>query len=105
MRFKDAPQDVMCVPENAQNLIMHATLEFKDCLFMLSDTIDETKYVQGSNFSMSINVDEIKEATSIFNSLVEGGQTIMPFNDAFWGGKFGMLIDKFGVQWMLSSAH
>ena len=105
MRFKDAPQDVMCVPEDAQNLIMHATLEFQDCLFMMSDTIEKSHFVKGSNYSISISVENEDEASAIFKSLVEGGQTIMPFNDTFWGGKFGMLIDQFGVQWMVSSEH
>ncbi|WP_412985830.1 VOC family protein [Pontimicrobium sp. IMCC45349] len=105
MHFKDAPEDVMCVPDEAKNLVMHATLEFQDCLFMMSDTIDEANFVKGNNFSMSINVADVDEALAIFNSLKEGGMEFMPFADAFWGGKFGMLVDKFGVQWMVSSEH
>ena len=46
---------------------------------------------------MSLSLENEDEALTLFNSLAKGGQTIIPFNDAFWGGKFGMLVDQFGV--------
>ena len=61
VRFKDAPQDVMYVPEDSQNLIMHATLEFQDYLFMMSDTIEKSHFVKGSNYCISISVESEEE--------------------------------------------
>jgi len=59
----------------------------------------------GNNYSISVNVIDEDEAAAIFAGLSDKGQTIMPFAEAFWGGKFGMLVDQFGVQWMVSSGH
>jgi PhnB protein len=104
-RFKEMPEEAMCVPETAHDLVMHCTLQFRDCLLMASDTVDSQNFKQGNNYSISVNVDNEAEAATIFAGLSDQGQIIMPFADAFWGGKFGMLVDQFGVQWMLSSAH
>ena len=103
MRFSDAPPGVMQVPEDAKNLIMHATLEFDGNALMMSDHMNP-EFSRGNSFSLSINAQEDR-VFAIYNSLIEGGQMIMPFEDAFWGGKFGMLVDKFGIQWMFTTDH
>jgi len=51
---------------------------------------------------LSLTID-YSEAESIFNRLSEKGNAIMPFAEVFWGGKFGMLVDQFGIQWMVST--
>ena len=104
-RFKDMPEDAMCVPDEALDLVMHCTLKFQNCILMASDTVDSKNFKEGNNYSISVSVPIEDEASSIFNSLADEGQIIMPFAPAFWGGKFGMLIDQFGVQWMVSSEH
>jgi len=42
------------------------------------------------------------EKVNLFNRLSAGGQVIMPLDKAFWGAYFGMVTDKFGVQWMVN---
>lgn len=103
-RFVDMPPHIYEVSEEQKNLIMHCTMEFHGCTLMASDTVEPENLKIGTNATISINTDEAS-ATSIFNSLKEGGKELMPFEDAFWGGKFGMLADKYGVQWMVSSEH
>jgi PhnB protein len=56
----------------------------------------------GENVSLSLDVDTRKEADRIFKELGEGGKITMPIADTFWGSYFGMLNDRFGVQWMVS---
>jgi len=56
----------------------------------------------GNNFSLSFNTDDEAQTQSIFSSLIDRGTVIMPFETVFWRGKFGMLLDKFGIQWMVS---
>ena len=102
-RFKDMPEDAMCVPDEALDLVMHCTLKFQNCILMASDTVDSKNFKEGNNYSISVSVPNEDEASSIFNSLADKGQIIMPFAPAFWGGKFGMLVDQFGIQWMVSS--
>jgi len=43
-----------------------------------------------------------EELDKVFNALSEGGNITMPLQDAFWGARFGMLTDKYGVSWMFN---
>jgi PhnB protein len=54
---------------------------------------------------MAINVLTESEAEHVFNALAEGGTVIMPLEKTFWAPKFGMLEDRFGVDWMVSVQH
>jgi uncharacterized glyoxalase superfamily protein PhnB len=42
------------------------------------------------------------EMERLFAALSENGNVTMPLHDAFWGGRFGMLTDQFGISWMFS---
>ena len=81
---------------------MHARLQIGDTLIYLSDTFDEFKINKGNNVALSLEVDEPAKVDSLFEKLSAGGQPTMPPNDAFWGSRFSMLTDKFGVNWMVS---
>jgi PhnB protein len=56
----------------------------------------------GENLSLSIGTESKKQADEVFNGLAEGGKITMPIADTFWGSYFGMVNDRFGVQWMVS---
>ena len=105
MRFSEAPPSAFEVPAEYQNQVMHCTLEAQGATLMASDTIEPDKLNMGSNYSLSVGAESEAQGAQIFNQLGEGGQVVMPYEDAFWGGKFGMLVDKFGIQWMVSSDH
>ena len=102
-RFSEAPPE-MPFSEDLKDKIMHCTLEFGAGVLLASDGGGEP-LIQGNNTYMSLNVPEEEEALAVFTALSENGNIIMPFEDVFWGGKFGMLTDKFGIQWMVSSEH
>jgi len=102
-RFGDMPENGE-VPEADRNKIMHVSLPIGTSILMGSDTGGgwSPDFRQGNNFSISITADSKEEADRIFNALSEGGQVTMPLNLTFWGDYFGMLCDKFGVNWMMS---
>lgn len=107
-RFKDMPPSEDAgkqVPEEMANRIMHISLPIsKETSLMGSDTGGEwaASFKQGNNFSISINADSKDDADRIFNALAAGGQVTMPLANTFWGDYFGMLTDKFGINWMMS---
>lgn len=106
MRFSEMPpQDGCDIDESLKDKVMHATLEFGDGNTMLLSDYGKPGFNAGNNAHMSINVEAEDEAEALFMSLKENGEVTMPFGPVFWGGKFGMLTDKFGIQWMVSSAH
>ncbi len=103
MRFSEAPPEIP-FPDELKDKIMHTTLQFSGCSILASDS-GQGEVNQGNANHLSINVDSEEEALAIFKGLAENGQVAMPFETVFWGGKFGMLVDKYGVQWMVSTDH
>lgn len=104
MRFKDSPGCEQ-MPAEQQNGIMHIALPVgKGNMLMGTDAVDGMgpKLVIGNNLSISVSPESEAETTKIFNGLSAGGTVLVPLNKAFWGGTFGMFIDKFGIQWMIN---
>ena len=103
-RFKDTPQADQ-VPANEQDKIMHVSLPIgSGNVLMASDNLESMGRPQtaGNNFSISVNADSEAEADKLFNGLAAGGKVTMPLQKTFWGAYFGMLTDKFGIQWMVN---
>ncbi|WP_222167215.1 VOC family protein [Edaphocola aurantiacus] len=104
-RFGEMPQDEnYTVPEEDKNKVMHVSLPIGQSILMGSDCGAEWApgYVPGNNFSVSISADSKAEADRIFSGLSDGGKIGMPLNNTFWGDYFGMLTDKYGVNWMMT---
>jgi PhnB protein len=106
-RYKDMPpQEGMppMSPEDGEK-IMHMSLPIsKETMLMGSDAGGDwaPNIVQGNNVAISINTDSKENADRIFNGLSEGGKVTMPMDNTFWGDYFGMFVDKFGINWMVS---
>lgn len=104
-RFKDMPAE-QCgpIPDEAKEKIMHISLPIGASILMGSDTMEGfgPSVVAGNNFSLSVNADTDAEVDKLFNALSAGGKVTMPVSKTFWGSYFGMLTDKFGIQWMVS---
>lgn len=85
------------------NKVMHAMLEAENgIIFMASDTPNGMEFKPGNNISMSLSGDNESELRGYWEKLSAGGTTTMPLEKAPWGDTFGMLTDKFGVQWMVN---
>ncbi len=108
-RFKDMPpQNGTKISDEDAEKIMHVSLPIsKETVLMGCDVGGEwaKDFIQGNNFSISIEADTKKDADRYFDLLVEDGEEIMPMDTTFWGSYFGMLTDQFGVNWMISFAE
>lgn len=105
-QFKDIPatENYVIAAEDA-NRIMHVSLPIsKETILMGSDTSTQMQndFVVGTNFSISVSVENKDEAQRIFDALAENGFIIMPLSKTFWSPCFGMCKDKFGINWMVS---
>ena len=99
------PQEGMQMPPDQAKKIMHVSLPIsKETTLMGSDSSAEfgQATVMGNNFSVSISAPSEAKADKLFNGLSSGGKVTMPMNKTFWGSYFGMLTDKYGIQWMIS---
>lgn len=104
-RFKDMPAaEGQTVTPEEENRIMHVSLPIsKETILMGSDTAGEwaSKFKEGNNFSLSIAANSKEEANTLFIALSTNGIVKMPLADTFWGSYFGMLTDKFGINWQV----
>lgn len=104
-RFGEIPEsENHKVPEADREKIMHVGLPIGPTVIMGSDCGSEwsAKYKQGNNFSVAVTAYSKDEADKIFKDLSNGGQITQPIDTMFWGDYFGMLTDKFGINWMVS---
>lgn len=98
-RMGDSPMEIA---ENLKGKIMHARMQIGENELYMSDTFDPSSISQGNNVSLSIQTDDTIQLEKLFNSLSAGGKVTMPLADAFWGARFGMFVDKFGINWMFN---
>lgn len=82
--------------------IMHATLEIGGSNVMFCDDFHSENFSTGGNISLAIGLNDVETAKEYFANLSEGGTVTMPLDKTFWAEAFGMLTDKFGVNWMVN---
>ena len=99
MPFSEIPGEI---PPEAKNRIAHARLSKGEGTLMASDTMPGMPFQAGNNFSVCIDCESIEEIDRLFAALGEGGKVTMPLQKTFWAPRFGMLTDRFGINWMFN---
>jgi PhnB protein len=106
MRYQDSPEPPApgMLPSGSENKIMHASLRIGDTNVMVSDG-----HCSGQpdfrGFSLSLTVPDATRADQVFAALADGGQVRMPLAKTFFAPRFGMVVDRFGVLWMIIVAQ
>lgn len=90
-----------CVPAEFCNKIMHARLILGDQVLMGCDATPD-RYQKPQGFSANIQVANPAEAERIFGELAQDGTVQMPIQETFWATRFGMVVDRFGIPWMVN---
>lgn len=112
-RFKDMPADgsggadpaAMDAMRAAGERIMHIRVQVGDQLLMGSDCPPNYPYDGIHGFSVALGFDDAAEGKKAFDALAEGARVDMPFGPTFWAEGFGMLVDRFGVPWMVNAGE
>lgn len=101
MRWKDHPDPTPgMTPPGAENKVMHAEFTVGDTVVMASDGQCQGKpNFQG--FALALHAKDEADAKRLFGALSDGGNVQMPLAKTFFSPSFGMLIDRFGVSWMV----
>jgi PhnB protein len=89
------------VPAGWRSKIMHARLAVGDHILMGSDAPPD-RFEPMKGCSVTIGIDEPAEAERVFAALAENGSVRMPIQKTFWAARFGMLVDQFGIPWMIN---
>ena len=88
------------VPPEWQDKIMHARLDLDGRWLMGSDAPPGRARPLGG-FAVQVSAGSVAEAERVFAALADGGEVTMPLQQTFWSERFGMLVDRFGVPWMI----
>lgn len=97
-RFGDMPGST---PES-KDRVLHAVLKLGAGTVMLSDTMPGMPFTAEGNQHVCLDFDDPNDLAARFDALAAGGKITMPLQDTFWGAKFGMLTDAYGVRWMFN---
>ena len=100
MTYAGSPMEEQ-TPSEWRNKIMHARLIVGDRILMGSDAPSD-RYEPMKGFSVTLGIDDPKDAERIFHALSENGTVQMPIQKTFWAARFGMLVDQFGTPWMIN---
>jgi PhnB protein len=88
-------------PPGFKDAVMHTRIVVGDTVIMGSDAPPD-RYSKPQGFSVSINTTDAAEADRVFNALAANGNVSMPIQETFWAKRFGMLVDQFGIPWMVN---
>jgi PhnB protein len=89
------------MPPETHAMIMHANLTVGSKQIMASDAPPD-RYQRPQGTYVSLQIDDVATARAAFDRLAEGGEIQMPFEKTFWAAGFGMLVDRFGIPWMIN---
>lgn len=89
------------VPAGWQDKVMHGSLTLGDQVVMGADVVPE-QFEEPKGFSLSLQIKDTSDATRVFQALAEGGKIVVPLEKTFWAERFGMLVDRFGIPWMIN---
>ena len=94
----ESPTSDMGPAEN----IMHCTIKIGNSTIMMCDDPRPDAAAGGGNISLAIGLNDPQRAKQVFGNLAKNGSVIMPLEKTYWAEAFGMVTDKFGVNWMVN---
>jgi PhnB protein len=89
------------VPPEWHSKVMHVRMTVGENALMGGDPPAD-RYEEPKGFSVSFSVEKPADAERVFHALAEGGTVKMPIQETFWAQRFGMLVDRFGIPWMIN---
>lgn len=102
MRFKDNPDkpspDKM--PPGMDERIMHASVRIAGSDIMMSDGM-RSGPTDFECMALSLSLESEAEVDRLFQALAAEGKIQMPLGPTFFARRFGAVVDKLGVTWML----
>lgn len=93
------------MPAADKEKLMHVSLALPNGTTLMATDVTEGQpfpFVEGNNISLAMDSETFDEGRELCDALAAGGKTVVPFNTADWGGYFGMVADKYGINWMVS---
>jgi PhnB protein len=80
---------------------MHGSLKLGDQVIMGGDVAPD-RYEEPKGFSLSLQIGTIADAERVFQALARDGKVVMPLEKTFWAARFGMVVDRFAIPWLIN---
>jgi PhnB protein len=101
MLYGEMPSDFPC-PEEAKERVLNAQLKLPGGAMIYASDSFPGRESTVSGFMIALNYPTVDEGQKVFDRLASGGEIVMPFEPSFWSEKFGMVTDKFGIEWAIN---
>ena len=98
MRNRDAPEPPVGCPPDSGDQVLHAAFRIGDSVLLASDGPVPGGF---NGFALSLYGSDAADVRRKFDALAAGGRVNMPVSETFFATAFGMLVDRFGVHWMV----
>jgi PhnB protein len=89
------------VPDDWQDKVMHGSITVGGLVLMGGD-VAPLGYEEPKGFSLSVQISDTAEAERIFQDLAQDGRVVVPLEKTFWAARFGMVVDRFGIPWLIN---
>jgi PhnB protein len=89
------------VPADWQDKVMHGSVKVGEQLLAGADVAPD-RYEAPKGFSLSLQMKDPAEAERVFRELGKDGKVVVPLEKTFWAARFGAVVDRFGIQWMIT---
>ncbi len=89
------------VPADWQDKVMHASLTLGNQTLMGGD-VAPNRYEEPKGLSLSLQIKRVADAERIFRELAMNGKVVMPLQQTFWAARFGVVVDRFGIPWLIN---
>ena len=89
------------VPADWQDKVMHGSVTIGGQVLMGGDVAPD-RYEAPRGFSLSLQLSNTADAERIFHDLARDGRVVMPLEKTFWAARFGMVVDRFGIPWLIN---
>jgi len=99
-RYGGSPMEHM-VPSDWSAKVMHGSITVSGQELMGADVMAD-QYQEPKGFSLSLNTSSTDEAERVYHELAKGGRILMPLEQTFWAARFGLVVDRFGIPWMIN---
>jgi PhnB protein len=99
-RYAGSPM-VDQVPEGWSDKVMHGSLTVGGQVIMAADVAPQ-QYQEPKGFSLSLQMKSVEDAERIFRELATEGRVVMALEKTFWADRFGMVVDRFGIPWLIN---
>ena len=80
---------------------MHASITVGGLVLMGGDVAPD-RYEEPKGFSLSLQISNTDDAERIFQDLSQDGRIVLPLEKTFWAARFGMVVDRFGIPWLIN---